>query len=370
MKKYIVTLIAEESQGLLELIAAGKAAAKKLAHVRILLKADAAPEGPAWNDEQIAQARQRFVKHGLEAALVASPSTGRAESGSSTAGPRRDLSPWPARRRRRAATSGRCSSWPTSSSSCRSWTRSPTRPCAGRSKKRAEARAEGTMVPAAGGERRVRGSDGGCPGRLPPALRPQAGAGLSRRGEQATQRRGGRAGVGGAGAAGADRLRVHPQWDGEPVHGLRAAGRLAARGGDRAADGGGLRRGGAVAGRGGASRRGEGRAGDGQPEHAQAGIAVRGVRAGSGAADRRAIGDPSHAEARQLAEHGGDRAERPDPAVSGPADRHAGGVAERGRRLGGFEERAGRGDPVAVHHGRRPHQAPTALPNNSIVVDY
>src|SRR5512142_569354 len=64
----------------------------------------------------------------------ASPSTGRAESGSSTAGPRRDLSPWPARRRRRAATSGRCSSWPTSSSSCRSWTRSPTRPCAGRSK--------------------------------------------------------------------------------------------------------------------------------------------------------------------------------------------------------------------------------------------
>src|SRR5512135_1524635 len=84
MKKYIVTLTAEERQGLLELIAAGKAAAKKLAHARILLKADAAPEGPAWNDEQIAEAldvstatvvrvRQRFVEHGLEAALVRKP---------------------------------------------------------------------------------------------------------------------------------------------------------------------------------------------------------------------------------------------------------------------------------------------------------
>jgi transposase len=64
-----------------DLIAAGKAAAKKLAHARILLKADAAPGGPNWTDERIAQAvevstdtvarvRQRFVEHGLEAALV------------------------------------------------------------------------------------------------------------------------------------------------------------------------------------------------------------------------------------------------------------------------------------------------------------
>jgi Homeodomain-like domain len=56
MKKYIVTLTAEERQGLLGLIAAGKAAAQKLAHARILLKAAAAPEGPAWNDAQIAEA--------------------------------------------------------------------------------------------------------------------------------------------------------------------------------------------------------------------------------------------------------------------------------------------------------------------------
>jgi len=80
MKKYKVTLTAEESQQLSDLIAAGKAAAQRLAHARLLLKADAADGGPAWTDERIAEAvevsiatiervRQRFVEHGLEAAL-------------------------------------------------------------------------------------------------------------------------------------------------------------------------------------------------------------------------------------------------------------------------------------------------------------
>ena len=84
MKKYIVTLTAEERQDLLDLIAAGKAAAQKLAHARILLKADAADGGPAWPDRRIAEAlevsdatiervRQRFVEQGLEAALVRKP---------------------------------------------------------------------------------------------------------------------------------------------------------------------------------------------------------------------------------------------------------------------------------------------------------
>jgi transposase len=84
MKRYIVTLTAEERQSLLDLIAAGKSAAQKLAHARILLKADAAPGGPAWTDEAIAEAvevslatvervRQRFVEQGLEAALVRKP---------------------------------------------------------------------------------------------------------------------------------------------------------------------------------------------------------------------------------------------------------------------------------------------------------
>ena len=80
MKKYIVTLTGDERQSLLDLIAAGKAAAKKLAHARILLKADAAEGGPAWPDRRIAEAlevsdatlervRRRFVEQGLEAAL-------------------------------------------------------------------------------------------------------------------------------------------------------------------------------------------------------------------------------------------------------------------------------------------------------------
>ena len=50
MKKYKVTLTTEERQQLHTWISAGKASAKKLAHARILLKADQADGGPAWID--------------------------------------------------------------------------------------------------------------------------------------------------------------------------------------------------------------------------------------------------------------------------------------------------------------------------------
>jgi len=81
VKKYKVTLTPDERESLQALVSAGRAAAQKLAHARILLKADAAAGGPAWADERIAEAvevsratvervRQRFVEHGLEAALV------------------------------------------------------------------------------------------------------------------------------------------------------------------------------------------------------------------------------------------------------------------------------------------------------------
>jgi transposase len=81
MKKYKVTLTADERQSLHDLVSVGKAAAMKLTHARILLKADAARGGPAWTDARIAEAvevnrttveqvRQRFVEQGLEAALV------------------------------------------------------------------------------------------------------------------------------------------------------------------------------------------------------------------------------------------------------------------------------------------------------------
>ncbi len=81
MKKYKVTLTADERQSPHDLIAAGKAAALKRIHARVPLKADAADGGPAWTDGRIAEAlevnvttvervRRRFVGQGLEAALV------------------------------------------------------------------------------------------------------------------------------------------------------------------------------------------------------------------------------------------------------------------------------------------------------------
>jgi hypothetical protein len=56
VKKYKVTLTAAERALLHDLISAGQAAATKLTHARILLKADAGPDGPAWTDGAIADA--------------------------------------------------------------------------------------------------------------------------------------------------------------------------------------------------------------------------------------------------------------------------------------------------------------------------
>lgn len=80
-KKYPVVLTDPQRQQLRELIAAGTAPARKLAHARVLLKADQGPGGPAWVDEVIAAAvevsqptvsriRKQFVAQGLEAALA------------------------------------------------------------------------------------------------------------------------------------------------------------------------------------------------------------------------------------------------------------------------------------------------------------
>lgn len=82
--KYFVTLTEEERQELAGLIAAGKGAARRLAHARILLKADQGPGGPGWTDDAIRVAvevsrstvervRQRFVEEGLAAALDPRP---------------------------------------------------------------------------------------------------------------------------------------------------------------------------------------------------------------------------------------------------------------------------------------------------------
>jgi transposase len=78
-KKYIVRLTEQEREQLEAVIRKGKAAAYKITHANILLKADA--DGAAWSDEAIAAAfsvhtrtvagiRERFVEQGLEAALT------------------------------------------------------------------------------------------------------------------------------------------------------------------------------------------------------------------------------------------------------------------------------------------------------------
>jgi len=79
-KKYIVTLTQEERLRLQAMLSRGKAAARKLVHARILLKADASSGGPAWNDDAISEGlevgratvervRKEFVEEGLDAAL-------------------------------------------------------------------------------------------------------------------------------------------------------------------------------------------------------------------------------------------------------------------------------------------------------------
>ena len=83
MEKYLVTLSAEERSELERLVSAGKAAARKLTHARILLLADA-PTGKAHTDAQIVAAlgvgvrtvervRKSLVTRGLPSALDHKP---------------------------------------------------------------------------------------------------------------------------------------------------------------------------------------------------------------------------------------------------------------------------------------------------------
>jgi hypothetical protein len=80
-KRLVVKLDAEERAALERMLAKGTAAARKLLHARILLKADAGPAGPGWDDAAIGAAldvshdtiervRRRCVEEGLEAALA------------------------------------------------------------------------------------------------------------------------------------------------------------------------------------------------------------------------------------------------------------------------------------------------------------
>lgn len=79
-KRFIVKLPDDERTMLEAVVAKGTAAAQKLTHARILLKADAGARGPGWADAAIGAAldvsratiervRKRWVEEGVEAAL-------------------------------------------------------------------------------------------------------------------------------------------------------------------------------------------------------------------------------------------------------------------------------------------------------------
>lgn len=86
--RYTVRLKSDERLQLLDLVSKGKRAASVLTRARILLKADAGPEGPGWDDDAIVEAvetslstvhrvRQDFVEEGLEEALFRKKPSGR-----------------------------------------------------------------------------------------------------------------------------------------------------------------------------------------------------------------------------------------------------------------------------------------------------
>ena len=81
MVKYRVTLTEQERDGLKKMVSAGKGAARKLLHARLLLLTDAGEHGQHRADDDITDAldvslstihrvRERFVEESLDAALV------------------------------------------------------------------------------------------------------------------------------------------------------------------------------------------------------------------------------------------------------------------------------------------------------------
>jgi hypothetical protein len=88
MVKYMVRLNTEEREQLVALVTTGRAAAVKLLHARIRLKADVDAGGRRWTDADMAEAldtsaatvhrvRQAWVEAGMETALSRKRPTGR-----------------------------------------------------------------------------------------------------------------------------------------------------------------------------------------------------------------------------------------------------------------------------------------------------
>jgi hypothetical protein len=136
-RKYIVRLTDVERETLRQVIRSLKGSSQKVMRAQILLKADA--DGPAWTDMRIAEAfgcrtktvenvRQRLVLEGFEVALHGkrpeSPPRQPVLDGEQQA----KVIAMRLSRRLRALPIGRCDCWPRRSWSCRSSSRSVTRP--------------------------------------------------------------------------------------------------------------------------------------------------------------------------------------------------------------------------------------------------
>ncbi len=93
-------------------------------------------------------------------------------------------------------------------------------------------------------------------------------------------------------------------------------------------------------------------------------VPLRGVPARGGQAHRGPAGHPLHAEARQLAEHGRNRAQRAAAPVPRPETGHAGSPGAGGGGLDGGAQHQRDGSRLAFHHRRCPDQTHAALPRN------
>ncbi len=72
MAKFRVTLTEEERGLLRKMVSSGKGAARKLLHGRILLQADANPEGMQYPDEAIAPNKDAIPPHRKQWGILAS----------------------------------------------------------------------------------------------------------------------------------------------------------------------------------------------------------------------------------------------------------------------------------------------------------
>src|SRR5271155_3264953 len=200
-------------------------------------------------------------------------------------------------------------------------------------------------------------------GGLSEAARSAASARVPRRNLEAADHRDAGADPREARTQGASRLRIRTQWRRQSVHGVRAAGRVAACQSHRPPHRHRLRPyaqgfvGRAF------SRRGEDRAGAGQSQHPQARLTLRSLPRRRGTPARRALRVALHAQARQLARHGRIRTWRARVAVSESPHRRQANPPPRSQCKAGPPQQTPPQSPLAIQNRRCPRQAEETVPS-------